>query len=65
MTHATYPLRTISDFLAIPPERIPACLEQFAVWLQLVHDNPDAGIVTDVVEWKDDDADELVIVVEV
>ena len=60
----TYSIRTVSDFLALPPEKIAACLTDFEAWLQLVHGalavikaQPESirmNTATDVFPWIDD-----------
>lgn len=57
-----YELRTISDFVALPPDKIGPCLMDFAEWLRVVyvatHLPPEAGVRVntpiDVFGWVDD-----------
>lgn len=65
-TGATISIRTVEDFLALPPDRRAVALREFAAWCR-VHDDmeplaaalADAGISLgakrDTFEWIDDD----------
>ena len=41
--HPTYKIERISDFLAVPPERLMACWIEFGKWLVLANEIKDAG----------------------
>lgn len=59
-----YTIRTVADFLTVPPDRREICIAEFAVWLSLVEEarkvlgdllvsDPGAAF-----EWVDDDKSE-------
>lgn len=56
----TYELRTVADFMALPPEKMDACLLDFAAWLAMhMKAREIAGqfriaTPTDVFAWVDD-----------
>jgi hypothetical protein len=65
-----YEIRTVADFVALPPEKIGAFLTDFAEWLKVVHvakGLKDAGLVLksplDVFSWIDDGKHEMTLTV--
>lgn len=54
-----YEIRTVKDFLSIPPDKRPAALAAFAMWLAICDKvaskyTPEELTVRDVFRWKDD-----------
>jgi hypothetical protein len=54
-----YEIRSVKDFLAIPPDKRPAALADFAMWLAICDTvaekyTPEELTVRDVFRWKDD-----------
>jgi hypothetical protein len=70
-----YEIRTVADFLMVPPERRALCLSEFQTWLEMADATREIvaalpGIVeatfgTDGFKWVDDDKGEARINVEV
>lgn len=55
----TYEIRSVKDFLAIPPDKRTAALADFAMWLAICDTvaekyTPEELTVRDVFRWKDD-----------
>ena len=46
MSAPEYPVKTVTDFLAVPADKIDACLADFAMWVRMCHMKAeiDAGI---------------------
>jgi hypothetical protein len=52
-----YAIRTVADFLAIPPEKVGDCLIDFCGWIVVMHsamDLPSHVTVPESFDWIDD-----------
>lgn len=69
MSAPKYHINTVMDFLAVPPERRPDCLNDFYLWLRLVETS--SRLVRDLpIEidpefvWIDDDKNEITVAID-
>jgi hypothetical protein len=63
MSDKVYEIHTVTDFLAVPLDRLPACLDDFTTWcaiaqLVIAEGNPSVKMLTDAFRWIDDGKDE-------
>jgi hypothetical protein len=59
MSGRTYEIKTVADFASVPADRLAACLQDFALWLEIRAEANrclDSAKVSwvDIYLWKDD-----------
>ena len=67
----TYPIRTVSDFLAVPSDRRETCIREFVTWCAIMDGMriiteaaSQKTTVPDCYEWIDDDKHTMTAVIE-